>query len=62
MLFNTRARDLCLMMDGQDVWTYYHDVVEEIHLSLVLKTAESVCSAIGIKLEKSSEAYVTEFA
>lgn len=40
---------------------YYHDdVVDEIDLSLVLKTAETVCSALGIKLGKSWEAYVTE--
>ena len=51
----------CLMMDGEDVWMYYYDDVEEkIDLSLVLKTAESVCSALGIKLGKSWEAYATE--
>ena len=51
----------CLMMDGKDVWTYYHDdVVEKIDLSLALKTSESVCIARGIKLGKSWEAYVTK--
>ena len=51
----------CLMMDGEDAWMYYYDdVVEKIDLSLVLKTAESVCSTLGIKLGKSWEAYVTE--
>ena len=40
---------------------YYYDyVVEKIDLSVVLKTAGSVCSALGIKLGKSWEAYVTE--
>ena len=40
---------------------YYRDnVVEKINLSLVLKTTESVCSALGIKLGKLQEAYVTE--
>ena len=39
---------------------YYDDVVEKTDLSLVLKTTESVCSALGIKLGKSWEAYVTE--
>ena len=49
------------MMDGEDVWMYYDDaVVEKTDLSLVFKTTESVCSALGIKLEKSWEAYVTE--
>ena len=48
----------CLMMDGEDAWMYYYDdVVKKIDLSLVLKTAESVCSALGIKLGKSWEAY-----
>ena len=51
----------CLMMDGEDAWMYYYDdVVKKIDLSLVLKTAESVCSTLGIKLGKSWEAYVTE--
>ena len=51
------------MMDGEDVWMYYYDdVVEKIDLSLVFKTAESVCSALGIKLGKSWEAYVTELS
>ena len=44
----------CLMMDGENAWMYYYDdVVEKIDLSLVLKTGESVCSALGIKLGKS---------
>ena len=39
----------CLVMDGEDVWMYYcDDMVERIHLILVLKTAESVCSALGM--------------
>ena len=51
----------CLMMDGEDVWMHYHDdVVDEIDLSLVLKTAETVCSALGITLGMSWESYVTE--
>ena len=50
----------CLLMDGEDVWMhYYDDVVEKIDLSLVLKIGESVCSALGIKLGKLWEAYVT---
>ena len=55
----------CLMMDGEDAWMYYYDnVVKKIDLSLVLKTAESVCTALGTKLEKTSqwEAYVTTIA
>ena len=39
---------------------YRDDVVEKMDLNVVLKTAESVCSAIGLKLGKSWEAYVTE--
>ena len=36
------------------------DVVEKVDLSVVLKTAKSVWTALGIKLGKSWEAYVTE--
>ena len=51
----------CVMMDGEDAWMYYHDdVVEDIDLNLVLKTADIVCSALGFKLGKSWETYVTE--
>ena len=51
----------CLMMDNDDAWMYYHDeVVEKIDLNVILKTAESVCSALGFKLGKTREAYVTE--
>ena len=51
----------CLMMDNDDAWMYYHDeVVEQIDLNVILKTAESVCSALGFKLGKTWKAYVTE--
>ena len=51
----------CLMMDNDDAWMYYHDeVVEQIDLNVILKTAESVCSTLGFKLGKTWEAYVTE--
>ena len=51
----------CLMMDSEDAWFYFRDdVVENIDLNLVLKTAESVCNALGFKLGKSWETYVTE--
>ena len=51
----------CLMMDTEDAWFYYHDEVrEKIDLNVVLKTAESVCSAVGLKLSSSWETYVTE--
>lgn len=44
----------CLMMDSEDGWFYYHDDVrEKIDLNQVLKTAESVCGALGFKLGKS---------
>ena len=51
----------CLMMDSEDAWLYYHDdVVEKIDLNAILKTVESVCRALGFKLGKTWEAYVTE--
>ena len=48
----------CLMMDNDDAWMHYYDeVVEQIDLNVILKTAESVCSVLGFK---TWEAYVTE--
>ena len=50
-----------LMMDTEEAWMYYRDeVVEKIDLNTVLKTTEGVCSALGFKLAKSWEVYVTE--
>ena len=49
------------MMDNDDAWMYYHDeVVEQIDLNSMLNSTESTCSALGFKLCKSWEAYVTE--
>ena len=51
----------CLMMDNDDAWMYYHDeVVKQIDLNLGLKATGSICSAVGFRLGKSWEAYVTE--
>ena len=48
----------CLMMDNDDAWMYYHDeVVEQIDLNSMLNATESICSALGFKLDKSWEAY-----
>ena len=42
-------------------WMYYHnEVVEQIDLNSMLKATESICSALGFKLGKTWEAYVTE--
>ena len=49
------------MMDTEDAWFYYHDVArEQIDLAVVMKTVESVCSTLGLKLGKTWESYVTE--
>ena len=48
----------CLMMDNDDAWKYYQDeVVEQIDLNSMLNATESICSALGFKLDKSWEAY-----
>ena len=40
---------------------YFHDdVVEKINLNAVLNTTKNVCSALGFKLAKSWEVYMTE--
>lgn len=49
------------MMDSEDVWFYCHDdVSDKINLDEELRTAESICSVLGLKLGKSWEAYVSE--
>ena len=42
-------------MDNEEAWMFYRDdVLEKIdRLNAVLKTSESVCSAVGFKLAKS---------
>ena len=41
----------CLMLDIEDAWFCYHDVArEQIDLAMVIKTVESVCSTLGLKL------------
>ena len=51
----------CLMLDTEDAWFYYHDVArEKIDLAVVMKTVESVCSALGLKLGQTWESYLTE--
>ena len=48
-------------MDNNDAWMYYHDEVgEKINLNFILKATERICSALGFKLRKSWEAYVSE--
>ena len=49
------------MMDNEEPWILYRDVVlEKINLNVVLKTSESVCSAVGLKLAKLWQAYLNE--
>ena len=51
----------CLMLDIEDAWFYYHDVArEQIGLAVVMKTVESVCSTLGLKLGQTWESYLTE--
>ena len=51
----------CLMLDTEDAWFYYHDVArEQIDLAVVMKTVESVCSTLGLKLGQTWGSYLTE--
>ena len=51
----------CLMLDIEDAWFYYHDEArEQIDLPVVMKTVESVCSTLGLKLGQTWESYLTE--
>ena len=52
---------LCLMMDNEDAWIYYHyEVSEKVDLGMVMKTTKSVCSVHGFRLGHSWEAYLTK--
>ena len=43
----------CLMLDTEDAWFYYHDEArEQIDLPVVMKTVESVCSTLRLKLRR----------
>ena len=51
----------CLMLDTEDACFYYHDVArEQMNLAVVMKTVESVCSTLGLKLGQTWESYLTE--
>ena len=47
-------------MDKEDAWMYYHnDVSEKVNLGVVMKTANSMCSALGLTLGHSWKVYLT---
>ena len=49
------------MMDIEGAWFYYHDVArEQIDRAVVMKTVESVCNTLGLKLGQIWESYLTE--
>ena len=52
----------CLMMDIEYTWFYYHEASEQTDLAVVLKTVESVCSTLGLKLGQTWESYLTELS
>lgn len=57
----SQRQHTCVMMDSEDSWFYYQDDVrDKIDLSEVLKTAESVCGALGFKLDKTWGEYLLE--
>ena len=49
----------CLMMDIEYTWVYYHEACEQTDLAMVLKTVESICSTLGLKLGQIWESYLT---
>ena len=57
----SQRQHTCLMFDSEDAWFYYHDEArEQIDLAVVMKTVESVCSALGLKLGQTWESFLTE--
>ena len=58
---SSQRQHSCLMLDTEDAWFHYHDEArEQIDLAVVMKTVESVCSALGLKLGQTWERYLTE--
>ena len=52
MFWMIEKQHSCLMMDNDGAWMYYHDeVVEQIDLNSMLNATESICSALGFKLD-----------
>ena len=50
-----------LMLAIEDKWFNYHDeACEQIDLAVVMKTVESICSALRLKLGQTWECYLTE--
>ena len=50
-----------LMFNTEAAWFYYHDVArEQIDLVVVMKTVESICNTLGLKLGHTWESYLTE--
>ena len=49
----SQRQHFCLMMDKEDSWLYYRDVVDKIDLNAVLNNVESACNALGFKLVQS---------
>ena len=44
------------MLDAEDAWFYYHDVArEQKDLTVVMKTAEGVCSTLGLTIGRTWE-------
>ena len=57
----SKTEHSCLMLDTEDPWFYYHDIARErIDLAMVMKTVESVCRTLGLKLGQTWESYLTE--
>ena len=51
----------CLILDIEDTCFYYHDETrEQIDLTMVIHTVESVCNTLGLKLGQPWESYLTE--
>ena len=56
-----RRHHTCVILDTKDAWFNYHDEArEQIDLAVVMKTVESVCSTLGLKLDQTWGNYLTE--
>ena len=52
----SQRQHFCLIKDREGAWIYYHDEVsEKVDPGMVMKTAKSVCSALGFTLSLATD-------
>jgi len=57
----SRRHHTCVMLDTEAAWFNYHEEArEQIDLAMVMQNVESVCSALGLRLDQTCGNYLME--